>query len=68
VAEVATEHGVPCLVLAGRVEISRREAAAAGITAAYGLVDQPGGPERALAEPAAALRDMAARVAAGWSR
>jgi glycerate kinase len=68
VAALALEHAVPCLVLAGQVTVGRREMLAAGVNAAYALVDEPGGVERALADPAGALSDLAARVAREWAR
>ncbi|MFB9236202.1 glycerate kinase [Plantactinospora siamensis] len=73
VAGAARDRGVPCVVLAGRVSAGRREAAAAGVTEAHSLVEHFGGEEhggldRAMAEPAAGLRALAARLAAQWSR
>ena len=67
VAALAAEHALPCVVLAGSVSVGRREAGAAGIEAAYSLVEAVG-RERALGEPAAALAELAARVARQWSR
>lgn len=67
VARLAAEHAVPCVVLAGDVSVGRREAAAAGIDSAWSLVEAVG-RERAFAEPAAALAELAERVAAQWSR
>ncbi len=68
VAGVAAAAGVPCLVLAGQVSVGRREAAAAGIEAAYAVADQAGSIEAAMAHPADRLADLAARVAGQWSR
>ncbi len=45
VAGAARDRGVPCVVLAGRVSTGRREAAAAGVTDAYSLVEHFGGEE-----------------------
>jgi glycerate kinase len=67
-ATAAQERGIPCLVLAGRVEVGRRELAAAGVDAAYSLVEHLGSPERALAEAGSGLEALAARVAREWSR
>ena len=67
VAALAAAHAVPCVVLAGAVSVGRREAAAAGIEAAYSLVETVG-RERALGEPAAALAELAARVARQWAQ
>jgi glycerate kinase len=66
VAARAQAAGRPCLVLAGRVEAGRREAAAAGIDAAYAVADLVGLPA-ALADPAARLADLAGDVARRWS-
>jgi glycerate kinase len=68
VAAVATEQGIPCLVLAGQVSLGRQEAAAAGVEAAYSVAEQAGSVEAALARPAARLSELAARVAREWSR
>jgi glycerate kinase len=61
VARAAAARAVPCVVLAGRVSVGRREAAAVGVDAAYEVVDHPGGTAEALA-------DLAAQVARRWSR
>ncbi|MBP1784767.1 glycerate kinase [Micromonospora sp. HB375] len=73
VAGAARDRGVPCVVLAGRVSTGRREAAAAGVTDAYSLVDHFGGEERggvdaAMTRPAEGLRALGARLAGQWSR
>ncbi|MGQ0847457.1 MAG: glycerate kinase family protein [Sporichthyaceae bacterium] len=65
VAAVATEHGVPCVVLAGRVEVGRRETAALGVASAYSVEELLGVGQT---NPAQALRALAARVATNWSR
>lgn len=66
VAAAAAERGVPCLVLAGQVSVGRREAAAAGVEAAYSVAEQAGSVEAALAHPYDTLADLAARVARQW--
>ncbi|HVL84816.1 MAG TPA: glycerate kinase [Pseudonocardia sp.] len=66
VARAAAGRGVPCLVLAGQVSVGRREAAAAGVEAAYSVADDAGGVGSALADPAGTLAALAARVAARW--
>ncbi|MCW3814269.1 glycerate kinase [Micromonospora sp. DR5-3] len=73
VANAARDRGVPCVVLAGRVSTGRREAAAAGVTEAYSLVEHFGGEERggvaaAMDRPAEGLRALGARLARQWSR
>ncbi len=65
VARVAQEAGRPVLVLAGRVEVGRRELANAGIDAAYAIDDLPAGEAGHTA--AQALSALAARVARTWS-
>jgi glycerate kinase len=67
VAEVAVAALRPCVALAGRVDVGAREMRALGIESAYGVVDLVG-EERALADPAGALADLAERVARTWSR
>lgn len=65
VAELAGGAGVACVALAGRVEVGSRELRAAGIDAAYSLVDAYGtGP--ALDRPGDCLADLAERVARTW--
>jgi glycerate kinase len=65
VAGLASSAGVPCVALAGRVEVGSRELRAAGIDAAYSLVDAFGaGP--ALERPDDTLADLAERVARTW--
>ncbi len=64
VAEAAALAGVPCIVLAGQVHVGRREAGAAGVTAAYATGVAPVDGRRA----AAALRGLAAEAARRWCR
>ena len=68
VAAAAQERGLPCLVLAGRVLLGRADAAVAGVTEAYSLVEHFGDVERAMADPADGLRSLAARLARQYSR
>ncbi|QIG42501.1 glycerate kinase [Nocardioides anomalus] len=67
VAGVAEQALRPCVVLAGAVLVGSREMRALGIESAYSLVDLVG-EQRAFAEPAAALAELAARTARTWSR
>lgn len=67
VAALAAAHAVPCLVLAGQVKLGRREAAAAGVDAAYAVADEVG-LDAALGRPAPELAALATRVARQWSR
>ncbi|GIF68187.1 hypothetical protein Ais01nite_62220 [Asanoa ishikariensis] len=68
VAGGARDRGVPCVVLAGRVSTGRREAANAGVTETYSLVDHFGDEAQAMTRPAAGLRELATRLAGQWSR
>jgi glycerate kinase len=68
VAGAARDRGLPCVVVAGRVTTGRREAAAAGITETYSLVDHFGSTSEALVRPAEGLRAIATRLAGQWSR
>jgi glycerate kinase len=67
VAEVAAQHLVPCIALAGQVLVGSREMRALGVESAYSVVDLVG-EERALEAPAEALADLANRTARTWSR
>lgn len=66
-AWVAQRTGRPCVVLAGRVLVGRRELGSAGIDAAYAVEESAGSLEAALADPAGRLADLAARVARTWT-
>ena len=71
-ATAALAEGRPCLVLAGRVDIGRREYATAGVSGAMGITadlhDRGVSPDRAFADAAGALADLAERAARTWSR
>lgn len=67
VAAVAGEALRPCVALAGQVLVGSREMRALGMDAAYSVVDLVG-EERAFADPAGALADLAERVARTWAR
>ncbi|WP_345417758.1 glycerate kinase [Pseudonocardia xishanensis] len=66
VASAAAERGVPCVVLAGQVAVGRREAAAAGVDAAYSVSEHAGGVEASMADPAGTLAALAEHVARRW--
>lgn len=66
VAGIASEALRPCVALAGQVLVGSREMRALGMDSAYSLVEAVG-EERAFADPAGALRDLATRVARTWS-
>lgn len=65
-AELAGSAMRPCIAIAGDVQVGSRELRANGIDAAYSLVEMVG-QDRAFAEPAASLAEVAARVARTWS-
>jgi glycerate 2-kinase len=67
VAAVAAEALRPCVAIAGQVLVGSREMRALGVESAYSLVDLAG-EDRAFADPAGALAEVAARVARTWSR
>ncbi len=66
VATIAADAVRPCVALAGQGLVGAREMRALGIESAYSLFETVG-EERAFAEPAASLADLAARVARTWS-
>jgi glycerate kinase len=72
VADAALAQGRGCVVLAGRVDVGRREYLAIGVSGAYAVVDDlrdRGLPaEDAFTDPAGRLADLAARAARTWSR
>jgi glycerate kinase len=68
VAHAARTAGRPCLVLAGQVGVRGAEVTAAGVDAAYAVVDEAGSLDEALAHPAAHLAALAARAARTWSQ
>jgi len=67
VAEAALESGRPCLVLAGLVEVGKRELAAAGFAAAYEVAEQAGSAQEAMAHAEFHLTALAERVAKSWA-
>lgn len=67
VAAMAQAVGVPAVVIAGQVAVGRREMAAAGVSAAYSLVEAAGSTEAALSRPAHWAQAVAEKVARQWS-
>ncbi|MEP6650788.1 MAG: glycerate kinase [Lapillicoccus sp.] len=63
----AMAAGIPAVVLAGLVQVGRREAMTAGISGIYAVADRSDRVRTALADPAGSLEARAARVAATWS-
>lgn len=68
VAERALALAVPTVVLAGQVDVGRREWGAAGIAAAYAVAETPAEVALALADPAGTLGRRVERVARTWAR
>ena len=72
VAGAALAQGRGCVVLAGRVDVGKREYLAIGVSGAYAVVDdlrERGiSADDALAHPGERLADLAERVARTWSR
>lgn len=67
VASAAQERAVPCVVLAGRVDVGSREMRTLGVESAYSMSEMFG-EGAALNRPADTLADLAERVARTWSR
>lgn len=67
VAQVAARHARPCVAIAGQVTVGAREMRAMGVESAYAVLDVVG-EERAFADPAGSLSEVAERVARTWSR
>ncbi|GLZ39166.1 glycerate kinase [Actinokineospora sp. NBRC 105648] len=66
VADAAARRGIPCLVLAGQVDVGRRQAAAAGVEEAHSVAEHAGSVAAALADPAGTLAALAQHVARQW--
>jgi glycerate kinase len=67
VAAAALEVGTPVVVIAGQVEVGRREALAIGVESAYPVARSPQEVEAALVDPVGTLAGRAERVARTWS-
>ncbi len=67
VAWVSQRSARPCVVLAGSINLGRREIASIGVDAAYSITELAGSPERARAAAADQLAALAGRVARTWS-
>ncbi|HEY9416358.1 MAG TPA: glycerate kinase, partial [Pseudonocardia sp.] len=67
VARAAAERGLPCVVLAGQVEVGRREMGALGVAEAHSVAEHVGGVPASLADPGGTLAELAASVAVQWS-
>jgi glycerate 2-kinase len=67
VAAGCLDAGVPCVAIAGRVLLGRRQVAAAGFAQAHSIERYAGSLEAAIDQGAAALRGLAAEVAGSWA-
>ena len=67
IAAGCLEVGVPCVAIAGRVLLGRRQLAAVGFAEAHAVEEYAGSVEAAMEQGAVALRGLAAQVAIGWS-
>ena len=65
VARAAARHGVPVAVVAGRIQLTARELAAAGFAAAYSLADLEPDPAVSIAAAAELLERVGGQVALG---
>jgi glycerate 2-kinase len=68
VARAAQRSGRPVVVLAGQVQVGRREMLGIGVDAAYPVARTLDEVPAALADPAGRLAALAERVARTWSR
>jgi glycerate kinase len=68
VAREALAVGTPVVVIAGQVQVGRREALAIGVESVYPVARTPQEVDAAMADPAGTLADRAERVARTWSR
>lgn len=68
VARAALETGTPVIVLAGQVQLGRRELSTIGVESAYPVARTPEEVRAALDDPVGTLADRAQRVARTWSR
>ena len=68
VADRALASGVPTVVIAGQIQVGRREWGAAGIAGAYAVADTPGQVTASFVDPVGTLAARAERVARTWSR
>lgn len=67
VAQAGLANGTPVVVIAGQVQVGRREMMELGISGSYAVAENPGQVAAALADPAGTLSARAARVATTWS-
>lgn len=67
IARMASDLGLPTVVLAGRVLVGRREAMALGVSGVYAVADRPDEVERLESDPVGSLTARTTRLARTWS-
>jgi glycerate kinase len=67
VAQAGLADGTPVVVIAGQVQVGRREMMELGISGSYAVAEDPDQVAAALADPAGTLSARTARVATTWS-
>jgi glycerate kinase len=67
VAHFAAKHGKPVVVIAGQVQVARREFMALGVESAYAVAENQAEIDASLADPARSLLRRAESVARTWS-
>lgn len=67
VAQAGLTNGTPVVVIAGQVQVGRREMMELGISGSYAVAENPDQVAAALADPAGTLSARTARVATTWS-
>jgi glycerate kinase len=67
VAQAALTDGTPVVVVAGQVQVGRRELMELGVSGSYAVAENPDQVAAALADPAGTLSARTARVATTWS-
>lgn len=68
VAHEALAVGTPVVVVAGQVQVGRREMLSLGVESAYAVAQTPQELDLAMADPTGTLSALARRVARTWSR
>lgn len=67
VAQAALSRGVPAILLAGQVEMGRREWSSAGFSGVYAVAESPHDVPAALSDPSGTLEARAERLGKTWS-
>lgn len=66
-AQAAARLGLPAVVLAGQVQVGRRETMSTGVAGAYAVAERPVDVASAMADPVGSLAARAERLARTWS-